>query len=114
MPISKFDEIDLPEQHLLAVRGTVKAENIAAFLGPAYGRIAHRARALGLQQTSAPMARYLGMSDAGFDMQAAVRFESAASGEGDVESLTLPGRRAAVDPHRSVPGPRTGLRGRAG
>jgi effector-binding domain-containing protein len=98
-PVSEFKIVDVPEQYLLTVRAKVKPEAIAGFLGPAYGKIGKRMAALGPQQAHAPMARYLAMDGEGFDMQAAMRIDAPATGEGEVEAVTLLTCRAVMVEH---------------
>ena len=86
--------VELPEQHFLVVRGTMRDDEIGSFFGSAFAKIGARLAELGVTPASAPMTHYVNPAGPIFDMAAAFRFDQPVSGADEVKSLTVPPTRA--------------------
>ena len=90
---------DLQEQHAVVVRGHVSTEEIAEFLGGAFGETAGAATAQGLAFTGAPFARYRFTDDGRFAIEAGFPVSRPVTPSGRVEATTLPGGTTARTMH---------------
>ena len=90
--------VTLHEQPAAVVRAHVTADQIASFVGGAFGEVAQVAARRGTQVTGTPFARYH-LTAEGFDIEAGFPVGAAVT-EGRVETTTLPGGRAVRILHR--------------
>jgi effector-binding domain-containing protein len=91
--------VDLQAQQAAVVRGHVRTEEIADFLGGAFGEVINVLDKQGLHPTGAPFARYSQPLDGSFDVEAGFPCSEPVSSEGRVEAAVLPGGRAARTLH---------------
>jgi effector-binding domain-containing protein len=91
--------VDLQEQHAAVVRGRVPLDEIAGFLGQAFGEVARVAESQGLKVSGPPFARYRAGGAEPWDVEAGFPVHGTFTTEGKVEPVTLPGGRTARTLH---------------
>jgi effector-binding domain-containing protein len=90
---------DLQEQHVALVRGHITMDQIAGFLGGAFGEVAAGAAAQGLTITGAPFGRYRFTDDGSFAVEAGFPVSGVVAAAGRVEPGILPGGTVARTLH---------------
>ena len=91
--------VDLQAQHTAVVREHVTAEEIAEFLGPAFGEVIHVLDKQGLHPTGAPFGRWSIAEEGGFDAEVGFPCNDVVKHDGRVEASELPGGRVARTMH---------------
>ncbi len=87
-----------PEQTAAVVRATVRLEELAGFLGQAFGEVAGVLARQGLFPAGPPFGRYR-MVDDGFDAEAGFPSSGPVTPEGHVVPVVLPGGEIAETVH---------------
>jgi effector-binding domain-containing protein len=91
--------VDLQAQQVAVVRGHLVTEEIAEFIGPAFGEVINVLDKQGLHPTGVPFGRYRPTADGGFDVAVGFPSSDVVEPTGRVEPDQLPGGRAARTMH---------------
>lgn len=91
--------VDLPRQHTAVVCAHLTTEQIAEFLGRAFGEVIDILNRQGLHPTGEPFGRYRPTADGGFDVEIGFPCSGAVAPSGRVEPSELPEGRAARTLH---------------
>jgi effector-binding domain-containing protein len=90
---------DLQEQPVAVVCGRITMNEVADFLGGAFGEAMAVVAAQGLHPAGAPFARYRFAEGEAFDVEAGFPVSAPVTASGRVEPATLPGGRVASTMH---------------
>lgn len=93
------DRIELQQQDTAVVRGQVALDEIAAFVGGAFGEVMSVISAQGLGVAGPPFTRY-GMLEGGFEVEAGFPVSAPVKAAGRVVPSGLPGGHALAVLHR--------------
>ena len=99
MPTISVTRQQYPGQNILLIRRSIPRPELQAMLSECFGKLfAHGAKA-GLPIAGWPVARYLSVGPGLWTVEAAMPLAAPASGEGEMESGTLPAGPAALGIH---------------
>jgi effector-binding domain-containing protein len=91
--------VDLQAQHTAVVRAQVTVEDMAEFLGSAFGEVIRTLDKQQLHPTGAPFGRYRVLEEGGFEAEVGFPCNDVVKPEGRVEAAELPGGRVARTVH---------------
>jgi effector-binding domain-containing protein len=91
--------VDLQAQHTAVVRAQVTVEEMAEFLGSAFGEVIRTLDKQRLHPTGAPFGRYRVLEEGGFEAEVGFPCNDVVKPEGRVEAAELPGGRVARTVH---------------
>ena len=94
-----IEQVQLAEQHAAVVRGRVPTEQIAGFLGEAFGEVMGALGAQGLAPVGPPFGVYSPPSDEGFELMAGFPASGQAAATGRVVDWVMPGGAAVQTMH---------------
>ena len=102
MPTVSVSRRQFAGQAILLIRRSIPRSELQSMLSECFGKLyAHGAKA-GLAIAGWPVARYLSVGPGNWTVEAAMPLAAAASGEGEMESGTLPAGPVAVGIHAGV------------
>ena len=102
MPTVSVSRQQFAGQAILLIRRSIPRSELQSMLSECFGKLyAHGAKA-GLAIAGWPVARYLSVGPGNWTVEAAMPLAAAASGEGEMESGTLPAGPVAVGIHAGV------------
>lgn len=96
------EEVTLPAQHTLVVRGEVAEVDIADFLARAFTEVARVAAGDGMPLNGPPFARVHVEPDGTMDVEAGFPVAGVLLGQGEVKASLLPGGSAVRTLHRGA------------